>query len=263
MSGGPLDFDPEAGRRSGEERPAEEAPRPREGRRTDAERLFQDGGPPSGDRPPPATLAVSPKYGWFVGIVFLAVIAYVTINSLSSNGPGSRGLRPGEVAPVFAAPLALGNLDGDVNVARTRNAGSAGHVPACDVRGPSVLNQCDLVAKGPAVLAFFVTRDGRCIDTLDRLDALRRRHPHVAFAAVAIRGGHEKTRSLVQEHRWGFPVAFDRDGALANLYGIAVCPVVTYLHRGGRVAGVTLGDAKTPELDRDLRALEAGRTIQR
>ena len=60
----------------------------------------------------------------------------------------------------------------------------------------------------------------------------------------------------MRRHRWGFPVAYDRDGVLANLYGVAVCPQVTYALPGGRIEATTIGSLDRAGLDRRLAALE-------
>ena len=41
----------------------------------------------------------------------------------------------------------------------------------------------------------------------------------------------------VRERGWSIPVGYDHDGAVANLYGVAVCPTMTFARRGGEVAG--------------------------
>jgi hypothetical protein len=196
------------------------------------------------------------RYTWFVGVVAVLLIAYVTVNTISSNGPGSRGLDVGSTVPPFAAPLALSDLDGDVNVARKADSGDAGKVPACSVHGPDVLNVCSLYARRPLVLAFFATRGKQCTRELDTLERVRARHPEVAFAAVAIRGGRDDVRNLIRGHGWDFPVGYDRDGILANIYGVAVCPQITYVRRGGTVVATGLGEATERELERRIRALE-------
>lgn len=199
------------------------------------------------------------RYGWFFGVVLVLLLVLVTVNSLSSDGVGSRGLPAGTPAPPFAAPLAASDLDGDVNVATKADQGGAGNVPACSIRRPDVLNLCALTERGPVVLAFFAIRGGSCVDQLAVLEAVRPRHPRVQFAAISIRGDRGDLRDLVRRQRWGFPVGYDRDGVLANLYGVAVCPQITFLERGGKTFDTVLGEIDAKALDRRITALERGR----
>jgi len=56
------------------------------------------------------------------------------------------------------------------------------------------------------------------------------------------------------------PVGWDRDGVLANLYCVAVCPHITYARWPGRVHGTSLGTVTRRELDRRIsRAVLASR----
>jgi hypothetical protein len=66
------------------------------------------------------------RYGWFLALVAVALIAYISLNTLRSEHVGSTGLKVGSKLPPFAAPLALGPVNGDVNVARKAGQGSAG-----------------------------------------------------------------------------------------------------------------------------------------
>lgn len=244
MSGkrGPLDFGPEEQRE-------------RWAHRRDPDLPPEDG---SGEQqPPPRMPAGASRYGWFLGVVVVLLIAYITLNTLRSHGVGSKGLRVGSQMPPFAAPLATSSLDGDVNVARRSDQGAAGKVPACSVRGPGVLNACALERRGPVVLAFTVTSGAECAHELDAIEQVRARHPGVQFAAVAIRGDRGALRRQVRRHGWRFPVAYDRDGILANLYGVAVCPQITYALPGGRVTGTSVGVLDGPALERRVAALEA------
>jgi hypothetical protein len=213
-------------------------------------------GRPSPQAPEPRLPRGASRYGWFVGVVLVLLIAYATLNTLRSDGPGSAGVREGSRMPPFAAPLAVGPLRGDVNVARRAGQGQAGRRPACQVRGPGILNVCALWERGPVVLAFLATRGARCTGELDTLDGLRAAHPGVQFAAVSIRGDRDELRALVRRHRWGFPVGYDADGILANLYGVAVCPEVTYALPGGRVNATTIGRLGRAALDRRIGDLE-------
>jgi hypothetical protein len=263
---GPLDF----GSGAGEAEPPERAePRAGDGppperwaHREDPDLARVTGGraaPPGGG---PARMAPgASRYGWFVGIVAVLALGYVTINTLRSNGPGSRGVAVGRPAPPFAAPLATSDLQGDVNFATGRGGGDAGSVPACSVHGPRVLNLCDLYARRPVVLAFFAAPGKACVRELDVLDRVGAAHPDVAFAAVALgarerSGERDRVRRLVRAHRWRLPVAYDADGVLANLYGVAVCPQISYLRRGGRVAGTSLGELGAAGVTARVVALE-------
>lgn len=183
--------------------------------------------------------------GFIVGLVALAVIAYITFNSLRTEGPGSRGVAQGRELPAFAVPLAMSDLEGDANVSER----------ACDVRGPDVLNVCELADRGPVALAFFAEPSERCDDEIDVLDRLRSRHPDVAFAAVAIRGDRDELRHRIRERGWGLPVGHDRDGAVANLYAVAVCPTITFAARGGEIRWTTFGSQTERQLEAVLEEL--------
>jgi hypothetical protein len=191
----------------------------------------------------------------------IAILAYITYNTLTTPATSSRGLDVGTRMPPFAAPLVTSDLVGDANVARHADQGAAGARAACSVTDPRALNSCTLARRGPLVLAFFTDSAGRCVTTLDTLQQVARRHPRVGFAAVAIRGDRGDLRALVRRHRWRFPVAQDRDGAVANLYGVAICPTVVLAYRGGTVMRTALGSGETTAaaLERGVRRLERGR----
>jgi hypothetical protein len=183
--------------------------------------------------------------GLIAGVLGLAVIAYITFNSLTTEGPGSRGLDAGSRLPAFAAPLALSGLEGGANVSAR----------ACSVRGEDVLNVCELAERGPVVVAFFAEPIDRCVEQIDRLDRLRARYPGVEFAAVAIAGEREDLRRRIRERRWGLPVGHDRDGAVANAYAVQVCPVITFAARGGEVRSTAIGSQSEAQLSAALDGL--------
>ncbi|WP_354701204.1 Thiol-disulfide oxidoreductase ResA [Paraconexibacter sp. AEG42_29] len=216
----------------------------------------------SGDRPPPARLPVgTSRYTWFVGVVAVLVIAYVSVNSITTKGPGSRGIVVGITAPPFAAPLATGDLDGDVNVAREAEQEDAGRVPACSIHREGVLNICDLYAEKPVVLAFFATRGDPCSKQLDTIERIARTRDDVTFAGIAIKSGQDKVRGIVRDRGWTFPVAYDRDGVLSTLYNVVICPEMTFIAKGGRVVGTSFGDKSAADLKPRLDALAAGRPL--
>jgi hypothetical protein len=204
---------------------------------------------------------VSGRPSWIAIAAGLAILAYITYNTLSTPATSSSGLAAGKHLPPFAAPLVTSDLVGDANVARHADQGSAGAKPACAVTDPRALNSCTLARRGPLVLAFFTDSSGRCTKALDAMQQLAPRHPDVGFAAVAVKGDRGDIRKHVREHGWEFPVAQDRDGAVANIYGVAICPTVVLAYRGGIVLRTALGSDETTSaaLERGVRRLERGR----
>ncbi len=184
--------------------------------------------------------------GLIVGVLAVAVIGYISYNSLRTEGQGSRGVDPGRELPAFAVPLAMSGLEGDANVSDR----------ACDVRGPDVLNVCELADRGPLVLSFFAEPVERCDAQVDLIDRLRPRYPGVQFAAVAIRGDRDEVRERVRRQRWELPVGHDADGAVANLYAVAVCPQTTFALQGGEVLETTFGSMDEAALVEAIEALE-------
>lgn len=180
------------------------------------------------------------RYGRYVGVLVVVILVLFTIDALLTKSNGSRGIAPGQAIPPFAAPLAAGSLNGDVNVARHADEGSAGTTPACEVRGAGVLNVCELYTGRPLVLALFVDTDS-CPVVLDEMQALAGSFPGVSFAAVAIKG--ERGALLELMHKRGLTsvqVGFDSDGVLAGLYKVASCPQVSFVLPGGIVQSPAL-----------------------
>jgi hypothetical protein len=209
---------------------------------------------PAADVPPPARPGGS-RYGWFVALLVVLILGYITLNTATTGGPGSRGLSVGAKLPPFAVPLAAGQLSGDADVATAPNQGAAGRRPACAVRGPQILNVCELYERGPVALAFVLSQGGHCERILDRMAQLHPAFPRVQMAGVVVRGSRGDARALVLGHRWPFPVGYDRDGALANVYRVAVCPVLTLARRGGVVSDTAIGQLGAAQLAARLRAL--------
>jgi hypothetical protein len=186
--------------------------------------------------------------GIVLAVFVVALLGFITLNSVSSKGPGSKGLPEGTKTPPFAVPLSTSACRGacDANVALRAGQGAAGARPACSVRGPQILNSCQLAERGPFVLAFVFVPVRECRDQIAPLARVHARHPDVPVAIVAVRADGAKARSLDSP----LPVGYDHDGAVANEYAVVVCPTITYVARGGRVAGSTVGS-------QDERAIES------
>jgi hypothetical protein len=186
-----------------------------------------------------------------VGLLALVVLVLITVNTIVTKPNGAKGVEPGHAIPPFAAPLALGTLSGDVNVATHAGEGSAGRTPACAVHGPGVLNVCALYRGRPLVLALFVDA-GSCPDVLGQMQTLAGAFPAVNFAAVAIKGERGPLLTLIRKRGLtSVRVGIDRDGVLASLYRVASCPQVSFVLPGGVVQSPALLDTPSP---RALRA---------
>jgi hypothetical protein len=189
-------------------------------------------------RPEPRR-AAGPHYGRYVGLLALVILVLITFNTLVTKPNGAKGVAPGHSLPPFAVPLVLGDLSGDADIATRAGEGARGNVPACQERGPQVLNICQLYERGPVVLALFLNA-GSCAAILSDLQALAPSFPGVQFAAVALKGDRNQLRRLVRARGLRLPVGLDRDGSLLALYKVATCPQVTFSYPGGEVQSAAL-----------------------
>ena len=201
------------------------------------------------------------RYAWIVGIGMLMILGVVLIrNTLPHKGEGTLGPRPGRVAPAFAVPLVTSNLEGDANVCqRGRCSHNSGPVPACRIRSSGVLNVCQL-RRRPMVLTFVFDKGADCNPQVDRVQSVSRGFPGVSFAVVYFsHKDRDELRAIVERRGWRMPVGVDRDGAVANLYGVGVCPTTVFSRAGGKVAATMLGELTDRQLRREIRRVSRRR----
>jgi 3-deoxy-D-manno-octulosonic-acid transferase len=199
------------------------------------------------------------RYSWVVGVAFVIAIVVVLINSAGNPNRGNDGPPAGKPAPRFAAPLALGPLDGDVNINQSASDPAPGNTPACDVNLPGALRSCDYTSK-PLVLTFAApTGDAEAF--VDRVERLRARFPRVNFVTVLTAAKKDKAAAVVRDHRWRQPVVFDRNGNLITLYRVSFPPTVVFVYAGGVVRGTKTTAAKLTDaqLAAAIRATERRR----
>jgi peroxiredoxin len=170
-----------------------------------------------------------------IGLLGLILVVIISVSFLTSHGVGTAGIPAGKRLHYFAAPLALSNLNGDANTN-----------PPCTPakHDPRALNICLMAKRAPLVLAFFVTNSSGCERQVRTLQTLSSRYSpnQVQFAAVAIRTNHADARKAVRSHHWTIPVAYDADGAVGDIYGVEVCPIVELSRRGGVVVRRLIGE---------------------
>ncbi len=224
-----------------------------------AEGFEQGDDPPRPERPPrpPGAPRAGRKYAWAAAIVVLMGIGVVALtSSLPDAGGGLRGPARGETLPDFAAPLARSGREGAVNV-RQAGGGSdaAGPTPACAMRGEGLFNVC--LARSKALVLTFVLSEGTaCEPQVDRVERMRGAFPGVEFAAVVSGSARADVEQIVRRRGWELPVAVDRDGALAELYGVGVCPTTVFARAGGEVRATELGNLTEDQLGARVERLQ-------
>ncbi|HYP55308.1 MAG TPA: TlpA disulfide reductase family protein [Solirubrobacterales bacterium] len=195
------------------------------------------------------------RYSAMAGLLLAAVVVVALLNEVGGTDSGTLGLD--ELPPrwplaEFAVPLAAGPLEGDANVAQDDCETSqvpcpadARRTPACRVEEEGAISVCDLFDR-PAVLSFWFSKGGDCVDQQDVLDSLYERYRgRVRFLSLNVGDDRDTVRDLVRERGWRLPVGYDRDGAVGRLYGVGGCPTFAYAYPGG-----TLRDASIGILDR-------------
>lgn len=193
------------------------------------------------------------RYSWFLGVVAFLLLVVVTLNGVSTSQEeevSSGGPKAGAKLYPFATPLATSDLKGDANIATKDGQGEFGARAACTVRGPKILNVCELYERGPLVLAIFSAEGGPCREVLDQFQRLAPQFPKVSFAGVGSLGDRKDLKGS-----WRFPVGWDRDGAVASRYGLVDCPQITFALKGGKVLKTTRGDLADEEIVRLVRKL--------
>lgn len=214
------------------------------------------------------------RYAIVVGLLFAILIAVAYLNRPGGDD-GTLGLdRQRELWPLpeFAVPLASTSLEGDANVAQDDCEGAAlpcppdaRRTPACRVREPDSIRVCDLFDR-PAVISFWFSRGGdTCIDQQDVLDRVYARYrDRVSFLSLNVRDERASVRELISRRGWRMPVGYDRDGAVASLYKVGLCPTFAYVYPGGVLQSASLGELDRAGLSTRIeRLLEATRRRER
>ena len=197
------------------------------------------------------------KYAWLVGILmFMGLGVLLFAQTLPNQGEGLEGPEKGSRLKAFAAPLALGDVEGDANVCQRKPCPEqAGGRPACSLTSEKVVNLCELREK-PLVLTVIFDRGADCYPQVDRTERIRRDFNDVNFATLFFtRKERGEIRRLVQARGWQQPVGIDRDGAVANLYGVGGYPTTIFARAGGEVVDTKLGNLTEDELRRRAAAL--------
>lgn len=213
------------------------------------------------------------RYSLVVGLIFLAVIVVATVNTINGGGEGETlgldRLPSRWPLPEFAVPEGAGELEGDANVAQDDCETSeipcpedSQRTPACRVDLEEAIRVCDLFDR-PLVISFWFSKgSSECVEQQDLVDRVYRRYrDQVGFLSLDIRDDRETVRDLIRRRGWTMPVGYDRDGAVASLYGIGLCPTFAYVYPGGTLQSASIGELGERQLaarvDRLLEATAA------
>jgi hypothetical protein len=198
-------------------------------------------------------------YSIAVGIVFLGVLLFAGINAVRNSGEAVLGPERGQQIPLFAAPISTGSEDGDANIDQGEVVGGKRRGSACEIPGSrrDVLRICDYFDRPLVMVAWFTRGCGSCRPQLDSVERVRQRVRGVHFIGLDVRDSKENARKEVLEHGWSFPMAFDRDGAVSQLYGIGGGPTIIFAYPDGITRDVHLGELDDRELERRARALRS------
>jgi hypothetical protein len=197
---------------------------------------------------------VRDRYSIVVGLLFLAVIAVAAVNTIEGGGGGETlgldRLPPRWPLPEFAVPEGAGRLEGDANVAQDDCETSAlpcpedsERPPACQIEAEEAIRVCDFFDR-PLVISFWFSKGGGdCVEQQDLVERVYRRYRgRVGFLSLDIRDDRDTLRDLIRQRGWTMPVGYDRDGAVAALYGVGLCPTFAYVYPGGTLQGAGIGD---------------------
>lgn len=205
-----------------------------------AERERAEGARPEGPdelaprprRRPPAPAISTRRYRWSIGVFGLTLVVIFSVWSFVRNGVGSPGVAAGKPLHHFVAPLATSGIDRDANA-----------TPRCDPAHPNQLG-LNVCGRERLVLAFFVTDSLPCLREVDALQTLSGSPAGrgLRFAAVAVHADRRSTLALVHRRHWTIPIAYDKDGAIGELYGIQVCPIVEMAGANGIVVRRLIGE---------------------
>jgi AhpC/TSA family len=210
------------------------------------------------------------RYSVVVGLIFLAVILFAAVNTIGGGGGGGTlgldRLPPRWPLPEFAVPKGdAEKLEGDANVAQDDCESSAipcpedaQRTPACRIDSAEAIRVCDFFDR-PLVISFWFSKGDECTEQQDLVERVYRRYrEQVGFLSLNIRDDRDTVRDLIVQRGWTMPVGYDRDGAVASLYGVGGCPTFAYVYPGGTLQDASIGELTESQLSTRVdRLLEA------
>ena len=208
------------------------------------------------------------RYSIAVALLFLVVIGVAAVHTLSGDsGEDTLGIdrQPANwPLPEFAVPEAAGELEGDANVvqddcesAAVPCPADAEREPACRITTAESIRVCDLFNR-PLVISFWFDKGSDCASQQDVVEQVyRRMRGRVNFLSLDVRDDRDTVRELIRQHGWTMPVGYDRDGAVAALFRVGLCPTFAYVFPGGTLQSSSFSEISAQQLEQHVRELLA------
>lgn len=199
-------------------------------------------------------------FGWFGAVIALALPVVRVSVSVAAVAPAEvarRGHRVGRASLLGLVALVIVQLGwiawhrDDVRPVAPARPAPAFALPQVGPQG-ALGARWELPAAGRGrvvVLDFWATWCGVCVKGLPQMDALRRAHPEVDFAAINLDDA-KAARELFDERGLGLGLLYD-DAGVAARYGVTSLPHVVVLDPSGVVRKVFRGHPR--ELEAALR----------
>ena len=168
----------------------------------------------------------------------VALLGWVTFNSVATETAGSKGLQAGDPLPPFAMPLSTSTCRGAATRTSRRRP-----IRARRARSPRARcagRRCSTRASWPRAgrsCSRSSSSRSRAAGPDPGARAGRRAPPRRQVPGRRRARGRGDRRSL----RSNLPVGYDHDGAVANEYAVVVCPTITFVRAAGGSPGSTVG----------------------
>lgn len=122
--------------------------------------------------------------------------------------------------------------------------GSMAPTIALEALDGKTVNLADIIGKKPVVLEFWATWCSNCKELEPAIFAAHRAHgAQVAFfgIAVPINQTLERVKRYVEEHKYPFPMLWDRAGDYAGAFDVPATSYVVVIDRAGRIVYTGIG----------------------